>query len=552
MKTVSASALAAGAVHETNAHLDAVIIGAGFSGLCQLHMLRRLYGNNILVLEAGDDVGGTWYWNRYPGARCDCESHTYCYYFSDQLLTQWEWSERYPAQPEILSYLNFVADQLCLREQIICGQRLHKAEWNSRDGVWHLQTRQGLVLSCRYLITAVGCLSAANIPAITGLETFRGRYAHTGEWPQEDIDFAGKDVVVIGTGSTGIQAIPKIAETAQRLTVLQRTPNYSIPARNTGRDAAFWKCFREQRADWHEKMINSRSGHPWRAEPRQLWRTDKEEALAILEAAWQRGGLRFKDSFDDILTDSRSNKIMSDFIASKIRQVINDPAAAALLSNFDHPFATKRPPIDFSYFETYNLPHVDIIDIRTNPIETISPSGLVLKQGSKIAADIIVFATGFDAMTGALNKIEITGRDGRRLSEYWQEGPKTYLGLAMPDFPNLFTITGPGSPSVLTNMPRAIEQHVGWITGLLEYMHESGYTGCEAKAETSELWAEQVEEAAYQTLMPNAGHSWYLGANIPGKPRRFMPYAGGLDRYSGICEEEAASGYRNFIFRTGR
>ncbi len=528
--------------------LDAVIIGAGFSGLYQCYSLREIYGDNIVVLEAGDEIGGTWHWNRYPGARCDCESHTYCYYFSDVLLAEWEWSERYPKQAEILSYLNFVADKLDLRGLIRLGQQLCTATWNGSDNCWHLRTKQGLTLSCRVLVTAVGCLSSANIPSIAGLEDFEGAYFHTGNWPRQGVNFSGKKVVVIGTGSTGIQVIPKIAESAQKVSVLQRTPNYSIPARNTNRDARFWEDFRKNQTDWHNKMIESRNGHPWQAEPRQLKNTQLSEARVILDAAWQMGGLRFKDCFDDILTDLESNKIMADYISLKIKQKINDPSVAAMLTNFDHAFATKRPPIDFNYFETFNMENVDVVDIRSDPIKKINKGNVELHSGDRLEADVIVFATGFDAMTGALNKIDIIGRNGQALSEYWQNGPKTYLGLVMPDFPNFFMITGPGSPSVLTNMPRAIEQHVEWISGILIHMKIKGYQYCAVKAEQPELWAQKVEEAASETLMPTANHSWYLGANIKGKPRQFMPYAGGLNRYRDICLSEANSNYENFVF----
>ena len=528
--------------------LDAVIIGAGFSGLYQCYSLREIYGDNIVVLEAGDEIGGTWHWNRYPGARCDCESHTYCYYFSDVLLAEWEWSERYPKQAEILSYLNFVADKLDLRGLIRLGQQLCTATWNGSDNCWHLRTKQGLTLSCRVLVTAVGCLSSANIPSIAGLEDFEGAYFHTGNWPRQGVNFSEKKVVVIGTGSTGIQVIPKIAESAQKVSVLQRTPNYSIPARNTNRDARFWEDFRKNQTDWHNKMIESRNGHPWQAEPRQLKNTQLSEARVILDAAWQMGGLRFKDCFDDILTDLESNKIMADYISLKIKQKINDPSVAAMLTNFDHAFATKRPPIDFNYFETFNMENVDVVDIRSDPIKKINKGNVELHSGDRLEADVIVFATGFDAMTGALNKIDIIGRNGQALSEYWQNGPKTYLGLVMPDFPNFFMITGPGSPSVLTNMPRAIEQHVEWISGILIHMKIKGYQYCAVKAEQPELWAQKVEEAASETLMPTANHSWYLGANIKGKPRQFMPYAGGLNRYRDICLSEANSNYENFVF----
>ena len=528
---------------------DAIIVGAGFSGLYQLHSLRDKLGLSAIVLEAGDGVGGTWYWNRYPGARCDSESHTYCYYFNDDLLKEWQWSERYPGQAEILKYLNFCADTLDLRRDIRFSQRVNRAVWDAAGYCWLVETNAGLQLKARFLITAVGCLSSANMPDIDGLSAFDGAIYHTGEWPHEAVDFTGKSVVVIGTGSTGIQAIPVIAQQAANVVVLQRTPNFSVPARNGPLADEFHQTFTQDIDMWRQKMRASRHGHPWVAPPRNLHETPEDERNAILEAGWQAGGLGFRESFCDILLDERSNDIMSDFIRSKIRNIVKDPATAEMLVPHDHPFGTKRPPIDTDYFETYNRENVTLVDIRHNPIKAVDRTGVCLEDGSHIAADVIVFATGFDAMTGALLKMGIVGRDGLTLADAWSEGPQTYLGMATHGFPNLFTITGPGSPSVLTNMPRAIEQHIDWITTLMSHANAQSVTLIEAELAAAREWTSHVTAAANETLLPQAGHSWYLGANVPGKPRVFMPYCKGLDVFRAHCAQVAADGYPGFSLR---
>jgi len=528
---------------------DAIIVGAGFSGLYQLHCLRDKLGLTAVVLEAGDGVGGTWYWNRYPGARCDSESHTYCYYFNDDLLTEWQWSERYPGQAEILKYLNFCADKLDLRRDIRVNQRVNLAVWDAATECWKVETDTGLRLKSKFLITAVGCLSSANMPDIDGVSSFDGAIYHTGKWPHHEVDFSGKTVVVIGTGSTGIQAIPVIAQQADKLIVLQRTPNFSVPARNAPLADTFHQTFTQNIHLWRQKMLVSRHGHPWVAPPRNLHETPEDERNAILEAGWQAGGLGFRESFCDVLLDARSNDIMSDFIRAKIRDIVDDPVTAEMLVPYDHPFGTKRPPIDTNYFETYNRDNVSLVDIRYNPIKRIERTDVCLEDGTRISADIIVFATGFDAMTGALLKMGIVGRNGLTLADAWAEGPQTYLGLAIHGFPNLFTITGPGSPSVLTNMPRAIEQHVDWITDLLRRVKARSITLVEAELSAIQDWTNHVTTLANDTLLPRAGHSWYLGANVPGKPKVFMPYCGGLDVFRAHCEKVAADGYPGFSLR---
>ena len=525
--------------------LDAIVVGAGFSGLYQLLLLRDKLGLSVKVLDAAQGVGGTWYWNRYPGARCDSESHSYAYYFSKELLDEWEWSERYPQQPEILRYLNHVADRFQLRPDIVLGTRVHSAHYAQTDKRWHITTDTGQTYAAKYFITAVGCLSSANIPDISGLDSFAGDWFHTGEWPHEGVDFTGKHVGVIGTGSTGIQAIPVIAEQAKHLTVFQRTANYSIPARNVPLDDSFKRYAKENADHFREVMTTNTNAHPFRISERLVHDVSEDERNQIYEEAWLKGGLQFRATFKDLLQNPDSNRTAADFIRNKIRQTVTDPVKAELLSDIDHPFAAKRPPIDSGYFETFNADNVDLINLRETPIECITPRGIQTSK-AEFNLDIIVFATGFDAMTGSLLKMDIQGRHGMTLQKAWQAGPLNYLGLQVPGFPNMFTITGPGSPSVLCNMPPAIEHHVEWITNCIEHLQKNKIDSIEASQEASESWVATVNAAANETLLPQAKHSWYLGANVPGKPRVFMPYPGGFLRYRTTCEEVVKQGYAGF------
>ena len=526
---------------------DALVVGAGFSGLYQLLCLRDRLGLSVQVLEAGGGVGGTWYWNRYPGARCDSESHSYCYSFSDELTKEWEWSERYPGPPEILRYLNYVADRFDLKRNIRFNTRVSSAHYDEAANLWRVNTDAGEALTAQFLITAVGCLSSANIPNISGIDTFNGRWYHTGEWPHEGVDFSGKRVGLIGTGSTGIQAAPVIAETAAHLTVFQRTANYSVPARNAPLTPEFKRYVKENAAEIRQVMQSTVNGHPFTIADRSALETPPEERQAIYEAAWEIGSLRFRAAFRDLLTDKAANDTAADFIRAKIREIVKDPATAAKLSDFDHPYAAKRPPIDTDYFETFNRDNVKLVDVRAAPIEEITPQGIRTRD-AEYPLDIIVFATGFDGMTGSLLRMDIRGRDGLPLTKAWAAGPRNYLGLQVAGFPNLFTVTGPGSPSVLCNMPVAIEQHVEWITDCIAYMREHGLTRIEPKNEAVDAWVAEVNVAAEATLLPLAKHSWYLGANVPGKPRVFMPYAGGMAHYRKICADVATKDYEGFTF----
>jgi cation diffusion facilitator CzcD-associated flavoprotein CzcO len=526
---------------------DALVIGAGFSGLYQLFCLRDRLGLSVQVLEAGEGVGGTWYWNRYPGARCDSESHAYCYSFSKELTQEWEWSERYPEQPEIMRYLNYVADRFDLKRDIRFNTRVVAASYDEAANRWTVRTEAGEQFTTKFLITAVGCLSTANVPKIPGLESFEGSWYHTGQWPHEGVDFTGKRVGMIGTGSTGIQAAPVIAETAAHLTVFQRTANYSVPARNAPLTPEFKRYIKENATQIRAVMHATRNGMPFLISERQALATPPEERDALYEAAWKKGGLEFRATFEDLMVKKAANDTAADFIRRKIREIVKDPATAAKLSDIDHPYATKRPPIDTNYFETFNRDNVTLVDVKATPIERITPTG-VRTSDADHPLDIIVFATGFDAMTGPMLRMNITGRDGISLAEAWEAGPRTYLGLQIVGFPNLFTMTGPGSSSVLCNMPVPIEQYAEWIADCIAHMRAHDLGRIEATQEAVTNWVEQVNAAANTTLLPLAKSSWYLGANVPGKPRVFMPYAGGMARYRTICADVAANNYEGFVF----
>ena len=538
-------------VHASNARggtteLDALVIGAGFAGLYQLLCLRDRLGLSVQALEAGGGVGGTWYWNRYPGARCDSESHVYWYTFSPELMREWEWSERYPGQVEILRYLNFVADRFDLKRDIRFNTRVVAASYDEQANRWQVRTEGGETYVVKFLITAVGCLSTANVPDFPGLDDFAGEWYHTGQWPHEGVDFTGKRVGMIGTGSTGIQAAPVIAASAKHLTVFQRTANYSVPARNAPLTAEFRRYIKEHTSDIRTFTHETINGMAFRIEERRAVDTPPEEREKIYEAAWERGGLQFRAAFQDMMIDKRANDTAADFVKRKIRSIVKDPKTAAILSDIDHPYAAKRPPIDTNYFETYNRSNVTLVDLRKAPIDRISRAGICTTE-AEYPVDIIVFATGFDAMTGPMLRMDIRGRGWVALKDVWEAGPRNYLGLQVAGFPNLFTITGPGSPSVLCNMPVAIEQHADWITDCIRHLNDRGLECIEARADAMNKWVAEVNEAAHKTVLPLAKHSWYLGANIPGKPRVFMPYAGGMLRYRQLCADVAARGYEGFM-----
>lgn len=525
---------------------DAVVVGAGFSGLYMLYRLREL-GLSTRVFEAGSDVGGTWYWNRYPGARCDSESHVYCYSFSRELLEEWEWSERYPAQPEILRYLQHVADRFDLRRDIQFNTRVTSAAWDEEKGLWEIRTDDGAVTSARFFITAVGCLSAAHVPHFPGLESFRGKWYHTGEWPHEKVDFTGQRVGLIGTGATGIQVLPEVATEAAHVYVFQRTPNFAIPGRNRPMDPEFLREVKAKYDEIWETARHSPAGHFMVPPDRSAMAVPPEERQKIFAEAWEKGGFWFLFAFNDLTVNQESNDAAAEFIRSYIRQVVKDPQVAELLTPRDHPFGTKRPPLEHGYYEAFNRENVTLVDVRRAPIVEIAPTGLRTEE-AEYELDAIIFATGFDAMTGSLLRMDIRGREGLSLREKWAEGPRTYLGLATAGFPNMFMITGPQSPSVLSNMPVSIEQHVEWIAACIRQMLERDLQVVEAQEQAEEGWVKHVTEVAEATLYPKAS-SWYVGANIPGKPRIFYPYVGGVGNYRQICDEVAAKGYEGFAFK---
>ncbi len=524
---------------------DAVVIGAGFAGMLMLHRLREL-GLSVRVYERGDGVGGTWYWNRYPGARCDTESMTYSYSFSQELEQDWQWTERYAPQAEILAYANHVADRFDLRRDIQFETAVKSAVFDEGGHCWNIETSRGDRVSARLCISAVGCLSAATMPEVAGLKEFKGESYHTGQWPHEAVSFAGKRVGIIGTGSSGVQSTIAIAEQAAHLYVFQRTPNYSIPAWNGPLAASDAARLKANYGAWREAARYSQIGIPFESNGKSAKAVPAEEREREFEAAWAEGGFNFVMAYPDLLMDIESNRTAADFVERKIRATVRDPAVAALLIPKDLPIGTKRLCVDTGYYETFNRDNVTLVDIRTSPIEAITADGL-RTQDANYGLDMLIFATGFDAITGPLLKIDIRGRGGERLADKWAEGPLTYLGVATAGFPNFFMITGPGSPCVLSNMLTSIEQHVEWMVDCIAHMHEQGSTSFEAQSDAEKAWVQTVHEVGHTTLYPLV-ESWYTGTNIPGKPRMFTPYAGGVGTYRRICEAVADKGYEGFAF----
>jgi len=523
---------------------DVVVVGAGFAGMYMLHRLRWL-GLSVRVYEQGGDVGGTWYWNRYPGARCDVESMQYSYSFSDELQQEWDWSERYAPQPEILKYANHVADRFELRTDIQLDTRVDQAAFDESANQWSVTTSDGKTVTTKYVVLATGCLSNARMPDIKGLADFKGKVYHTGHWPHQRIDFTGQRVGVIGTGSSAIQSVPVIAEQASHLTVFQRTANFSIPARNAALTAEEREAFRSKYPEIRRfAREEARNGIYTEMPDRGALDDGDNERRARYEQRWTRGGLTFMSVYNNLALDKAANDTAADFVRDKIAEIVKDPQTAKLLQPNNHPIGSKRICVDTDYFATFNRSNVTLVDIRSNPIEEIVPSA-VRAGGKDYEVDALVLATGFDAMTGSVAKIDIRGRNGQTLNQKWAEGPKTYLGLMSSGFPNLFIITGPGSPSVLSNMIVSIEQHVDWITDCIAYMRGRDLDAMEAKQDAEDNWVTHVNEVAHTTLYPQA-NSWYMGANIPGKPQIFMPYIGGVGAYRQICNDVAAKGYEGF------
>ena len=521
---------------------DVLVIGAGFAGMFMLHRLREM-GFSARVIEAGKGVGGTWYWNRYPGARCDGESLLYSYGFSNELQQQWTWTERYAGQPEILSYANHVADRFDLRRDIQFETRVTAAIFDDARCIWRVETDRGDRLAARYVVMATGCLSMAAVPELPGAETFTGETFHTGQWPHAGVDFTGKRVAVIGTGSSGIQAIPRIAEQAEHLTVFQRTAQYTIPAWNGPLDPKVVEDFKAHYSEIRVAQKNSFNGNNTTFAHPETFGVTAADRDRIYEEAWQKGGFVFLATFADLLFDKSANDTVAEFVRAKLRSIVKDPEVAELLTPKTI-FGCKRLCVDTDYWKTYNRGNVALVDISSAPIERLSPEGIVV-GGKTYPVDVIVFATGFDAVTGALDRIDIRSTSGARLQQHWQDGPRTFLGLASHGFPNLFTITGPQSPSVLTNMMPSIEYHVDWISDCFAHMRKTGKARIEARKDAEDAWVSEVSGLADGTLRPQC-NSWYVGANVPGKPRVYLAYVAGIPPYKKRCDEVAERGYEGF------
>ncbi|HYM33648.1 MAG TPA: NAD(P)/FAD-dependent oxidoreductase, partial [Candidatus Cybelea sp.] len=526
---------------------EVIVIGAGLSGMYQLHLLRQS-GFNAHVYEAGGDVGGTWYWNRYPGARFDSESWTYGFSFSEELLKEWDWAEHFSGQPENLRYCNFVADKFDLRRDITFGSRAKSAAWDEAANEWAVAFENGRRARARFLITAVGPLSAPTMPLIEGIADFKGEAWHTGLWPHHPVSFAGKRVAVIGTGATGVQAITEIAKTAGHLTVFQRTPNWCAPLRNSRIDAA---TMARIRADYD--AIFARCRETWgcfvhAADPRNALEVSDEEREAFYEKLYNTPGFAFwQGNFRDVLVDKAANDTMTAFVAKKIRGRVKDQKLADKLIPTNHGFGTRRVPLESGYYEVFNQPNVELVDLRETPIERITKKGIKTSDQER-AFDMIIYATGFDAITGSFDRIDIRGRGGVRLREKWADGPQTYLGLQVADFPNMLTLVGPHNAATFCNLPRCIEQNVEWVTALLSYMRGKGLKRVEATATAEKEWTAHVHETAARLLLMQVD-SWMTGVNknVPGRLKRtFMAYAGGAPKYRQKCEDVAAAGYEGF------
>ena len=531
------------AQRQVTSNVDVVIVGAGFAGMYMVHKCHEL-GLSCLAIEKGDDVGGTWYWNRYPGARCDVPSLEYSYQFSEDLQRDWKWSEKYATQPEILRYAQHVAERFDLKRDMVFRTTVTRAAWSDDEQTWHVDTDQGDVVSAHFLVMATGCLSSANKPQFPGDDTFTGEMYHTGSRPHDGVDFTGKRVAVIGTGSSGLQSIPLIAEQATHLTVFQRTATYSVPANNGPNDSEYESQVIADIAGFRARNSATRSafGGDFPANDISVFEVEGDERRQLLEERWGSSGLLFLGAFNDVLISDKSNNEVAEFVREKIRGIVQDPKVAELLAP-KQTIGCKRLCLDTNYYATFNRENVTLVDVSTSPIERLTPHG-VFTDGREFEVDVIVFATGFDAMTGSFLKANIHGRNGLALTEAWSAGPLTYLGLNTRGFPNMFLVTGPGSPSVLTNMIVSIEQHVNWIGDCIDYMRASGHRVIEADEQAQSDWVNYVNMIAGYTLFPTC-NSWYLGANVPGKPRVFMPLLGYSD-YVAKCEQVAKADYQGF------
>ncbi len=530
-----------------SADLDVIVVGGGLGGLYTLYRMREL-GLTARAFEAGSGLGGTWFWNRYPGCRCDVESLEYSYSFSPELEQEWHWPDRYGTQPQILEYIEHVADRLDLRKDVTLDTRVLTAKFNSATNLWTITTDKGDTVGAPYIVMATGNLSTPQVPDFPGLSSFQGKCYHTGLWPHEGVDFTGKRVGIIGTGSSGVQSIPYLAEQAKHLHVFQRTANFILPARNAPmdpeRERSHKATYRERRKAAYDTPFGI-AGYP--PPSKGALEATPEEREAAYTAKWGDGGsISFLYSFTDLLLDQQANDTAADFVRARIREVVKDSHTAELLCPTDHPIGTKRLILDTNYYETFNRDNVTLVDARSTPIECITPTGVRTSEAS-YEFDAIVFATGFDAMTGALREIDIRADTGADIMSKWADGPHTYLGIMMAGFPNLFMVTGPQSPGVKSQMILSIEQHVNFIAGCLDHMQSEGYARIEADQGAEDRWVKHNDAVAHATLYPKA-NSWYMGSNIPGKPRIFMPYVGGVRTYNQRCNDIVAKGYEGFTF----
>ena len=532
-----------------NVDVDVVVVGAGFSGLYLLYRLRKA-GFSTRVFERGGDVGGTWYWNRYPGARCDVESLQYSYSFDEQLQQDWHWPEKFSAQPDILAYANHVADRFNLKKDIEFNIEVKASRFDENLKTWKITTNTGEEINAQYFIMATGCISTTQIPNIKGLSDYVGNTFHTGDWPHEEVDFSGQSIAVIGTGSSGIQSIPVLAKQAKKLTVFQRTPNYSIPSQNEPMTKKYERSWKDVYSERRKEMRYSAHGSLKDLNDVPALSVDEDQRQELYTKRWAIGGTGFLGSFNDLLTNADANYTAAEYVRQQIKRVVKDKETAEILCPRSYPIGTKRICIDTGYFETYNRENVKLVDISKKPIQRLVADGIIVDD-QLYAFDSIIFATGFDAMTGSIFNVDIKGRGGLALKEKWNAGPKTYLGLMSASFPNLFMITGPGSPSVKSNMIMSIEQHVDLVIETLLSMRRKGLSVVEPELEAENKWVDHVQEVANKTLFPQA-NSWYMGANIPGKPRLFMPYIGGVGAYREICEEIVANNYRGFKFEKSK
>jgi cation diffusion facilitator CzcD-associated flavoprotein CzcO len=530
----------------TTHHVDAVVIGAGFSGLYLVHRLRNERGMSVQGFDAASGVGGTWYWNRYPGARTDSLYSIYRFSFSDALARQWDFSERYPPRAEVLAYLEWVADQLDLRRSFRFNTRVTAAHYDEDRQLWAVTTDDGAAVTARYLFTGLGLLTKPNLPNIPGLESFRGEWHHSASWPRDGVDLAGKRVAQIGTGSTGIQMLPHLAEDAGHVTVFQRTPNYVVPAQNRPLSRTEQREFTEQHREIRQRIRRHGFAMPFAAQGESARAADERTREEVYERAWELGGFYFFfGSFADLIVDAASNETACEFIRGKIRQIVTDPATAELLCPQGYPYGAKRPPAGTNYYESFNRDNVTLVDVADDPILEFTPTGLRTATG-EFEADVIVFATGFDATTGAYDQIDLRGRGGQALAEKWRDGPVANLGIQTAGFPNLFMISGPMSP--FANMPTCIEENVDWIMDAIDRLRTDGLRSIESTEDGELEWTRHTQEVAGMTVAIKGSqvHSWFSGANVDGKAHVVNMYFGGADNYFTACRAAAENDYAGF------